>query len=99
MRGFDILLLLIAKLQYNFTDTLSCLRYSQIMHGAAHGFKLCFIGKQGLYVREQALCAKLTLKQQLCAAGANVIVAGSAVFTPGKNEENARLFMEKFKTL
>ncbi len=33
------------------------------------------------------------------AAGANVIVAGSAVFTPGKNEENAKLFMEKFKTL
>ena len=32
-------------------------------------------------------------------AGANVIVAGSAVFTPGKTEENAKAFMEKFKTL
>jgi ribulose-phosphate 3-epimerase len=32
-------------------------------------------------------------------AGANVIVAGSAVFSPGKTEQNAKAFMEKFKTL
>ncbi|MBQ8600867.1 MAG: ribulose-phosphate 3-epimerase [Clostridia bacterium] len=32
-------------------------------------------------------------------AGANVIVAGSAVFTPGKTEENACSFIKKFKTI
>lgn len=33
------------------------------------------------------------------AAGANVFVAGSAVFAPGKTEQNAKAFVEKFKTL
>ena len=32
-------------------------------------------------------------------AGANVIVAGSSVFKPGKIEENAKAFMEAFKSL
>ena len=32
------------------------------------------------------------------AAGANVFVAGSAVFKPGETEKNAQAFMEKFKT-
>lgn len=32
------------------------------------------------------------------AAGANVFVAGSAVFKPGETEKNARAFIEKFKT-
>ncbi len=33
------------------------------------------------------------------AAGANVIVAGSAVFAPGKTKENARAFINAFKQL
>jgi len=32
-------------------------------------------------------------------AGANVFVAGSAVFSPGRTQENARAFIETFKTL